>query len=711
LPNVKTEFFALAGGLDLVSPALTIPPGMAIDAMNFEPSIYGGYSRMRGIERYDGRTAPSDATYYVMATAITVAGSVVVGDTVTGTTSGATAVVLSVTSQAELIVTRVTGTFVAETLNVNGAGNGAAFLAPATMGGLAYLAPPTATITVSTVTQSAASTPLLHATYNGLAADSYRALIGKVPGSGAVRGVKYYDGVLYAFRDNVGATACVMHRATTAGWVAITFGREVQFSTAVGQIFEGDTVVGAASGASAVATRALLRTGTWTVAGVGTLVFDTVTGAFTNGEALKVAGVTKATASTASTAIALLPGGKYQFDNNNFGGSSATYRMYGCDGMNLAFDFDGTRLVPIRTGFSPDAPKYVAVWQSMLVIAIGASVGLSSIGDPYGWNAVTGAAELALGDTCTGLLPQIGNATTGALAAFTASKTFMVYGTSSADINRAIQSPDAGAQPYTAQNIGMAYYMDTRGVVQINATQAFGNFESATITRAVQPLIDAKRGMAVASCIVRNSNQYRLFFSDGTGITLYITQQPNQAGVSVSGAAIMPFDYGSTRAMSGVDSVVDASGIERLFGAGADGYVYELNRGTSMDGGNIAAFLLLAFNNSKSPRVRKHYKRAILQAACAGIAQVNVGYDLTYAGSEAAAGYRAVQTLFGAGGYWDAMTWDSFNWDSPVVQEYRIDTPGNGRNIGVMVYGDSAIDSTYTISSAIINYSANRLER
>lgn len=118
LPDIKTDFFALSGGLDLVSPALTIPSGMAIDAMNYEPSIYGGYARMRGIERYDGRAAPSDAPYFVMATSITVAGSVVVGDTVTGATSAATAVVLAVTSQLELIVTRITGVFIAETLNV-----------------------------------------------------------------------------------------------------------------------------------------------------------------------------------------------------------------------------------------------------------------------------------------------------------------------------------------------------------------------------------------------------------------------------------------------------------------------------------------------------------------------------------------------------------------------------------------------------------------
>ena len=689
MPDVKTDFFALAGGLDLVSPALTIPPGMAIDAMNYEPSIYGGYARMRGIERYDGRTAPSDAPYHMLTTAITVAGSIAVGDTITGATSGATALVLSVTSQLELIVSRLVGVFVAESVNVGGVSKG----------------------TVSASSQSAALTPLLHATYNGLAANSYRTLIGVVPGSGPVRGVKYYNGALFAFRDNLAATACVMHRASAAGWVAITLGKEIQFSAALGQISEGDTVTGATSGATAVVKRALLRTGTWATAGVGTLVFDAVVGTFMSGEALKVGAVTKATAVTASTQIALLPGGRFEFDNNNFSGGAATYRMYGCDGVNLAFDFDGVRLVPIRTGFLPDAPKYIAVWRHMLVIAVGSSVGTSSIGDPYGWNAITGAAELALGDSCTGMLPQIGTSSAGAIAIFTRTKTYILYGTSSGDFNLAIQSPDAGAQPYTAQNIGMAYYMDTRGIVQINATQMFGNFESSTITRAVQPLIDAKRGMAVASCIVRNSNQYRVFFNDGTGVMLYITQQPSQTGASVSQASVMPFDYGSTRAMGCIDSVVDAGGIERLFGGGADGYVYELDRGTSIDGGNIAAFLFLAFNNSKSPRSRKRYKRAILQATCGGTAQVSVSYDLTYAGSESAPGYRAMQSLYGVGGYWESLAWDQFNWDSPVVQEYRIDTPGNGRNIGLLISSDSAIDSAYTISSAIINYTVNRLER
>lgn len=684
---ISTEYFALKGGLNQVTPAIEIPSGSAIDCINYEPSITGGYTRMRGRERFDGRTSPSASNYYMATVALT--GVVAVGDTITGSISGATARVIQVVDPTTLVVTLVVGTFVAENITVSAVAVGA----------------------ISTTYMNAASTPLLHATYKSLAANLYRTFIQQVPGSGPVRGVKYYNGSLYAFRDNVGATASGMYKATVSGWSAVSFGREIQFTGAVGQIFEGDTVTGGTSGATGVVRRALLRTGTWISAGVGTLVFDVVAGVFLSGETLQVATVTKVTAATADTAITLLPGGRFQFDNNNFSGTMATYRMYGCDGINFLFEFDGTRLVPIRTGITPDAPKFLAVWKNVMVVAVASSIQVSGIGQPYSWTALTGAAELALGNTCTGILPQTGDANSGALAVFADTKTYILYGNTTADFKLVLQSPDAGAKPYTTQNIGYAYYLDNKGVLQINATQAYGNFEMATMTRLVQPFIDSKKGLATASCIVRSSNQYRLFFSDGTGLIIYIVQSAQGTAITGIPAAIMPFDYGSSSYINGMDSTIDTTGVERLFAAGSDGYIYELDRGTSMDGANITAYLLMAFNHNKSPRSRKKYRRTVLQAACKGLAQVNVGYDLSYAGIEAAAGTRTLESLVGGGGYWDSFTWDSFNWDSPVVNEYVVDTPGNGRNIGLIIFSDNAIDDPYTISSAILHYSINRLER
>jgi hypothetical protein len=659
-----------------------------LSATNYEPDINGGYKRMAGFERLDGGSRPSDASYYIAT--VTTTGTFSVGDTITGATSGKTAVVIKVVSATELVVTKVSGTFTPlETLNVTGNPQG----------------------TLTSMMQNAATTGLLHAAYKNLAADEYRADIAKPPGSGPVRGVWHYKGELYCFRDNVGATACVMYKATTSGWSAISFGREIQFTGAVGQINEGDTVTGASG--SAVVKRALLRTGTWSASGAGTLVFDSVTGSFSNGEALKVGGITKVTSSSADTAITLQPGGRFEFDNINFFGTTDTQRMYCADGVNYIGEFDGTRWVPIRTGIGNDAPKYIKGHKNQLVMAVKSSVQVSGIGDPYSWTALTGAAELGLGEDCTGLLPQVGDANTGVLVITTDYKVFILYGNDSSDFKLVLHSPETGAKPYTLQNIGHAHFKDAKGITQLAASQAFGGFEMSVMSRLVQPIIDEKRGLEVASCIVRTKNQYRIFFSDGTGLIMQV--MPAQGGTA--SAALMFFDYGSSVYMNTVCSFVGADGAERILASGSDGYVYELDRGTSFDGEVISSHFFMTFNHSKSVRMRKRYRRTVLQFKAGNTARVSVGYDLAYGNLDPAYGNSVsmsqvmAKTVNSAGGYWDKFNWDNFSWDASYAQEINVDTPGVGESIAILVAGETDEDEAYTIHTAMIHYLDGRQNR
>lgn len=780
LPQVKTEVFALAGGLDLVSPALAIKPGNVLAASNWEPDVFGGYRRMYGIERLDGRTSPSAGDYYVMACVIS--STINVGDTVTGQSSSKTAVVLRVNGTTELIVTKVSGTFTpGENLTVGG-------------GVKAVL---------TTASLNAASTPVLHATYKNITADNYRADIAKPTGSGPIRGAWYYNGNIYCFRNAVGDATCNMWKATTSGWSQITLGRELQFgaltktvtmtiaapgvvtwtnhaltngtgivfsttgalptgivagtgyfvvnaaagtfevaATAGGAsitttgsqsgthtcvatsvaVVDGVTVTGKVSGATAVVKRSLLRTGTWPAAPVGTLVFATVTGTFQSAEMLTVGGIAMVQTTTADTAISLLPSGRYEFTNYTFGGLTTQYRMYGCDGVNPMFEFDGTTYVPIRTGATTDTPKFIATWKNMLVCSVLSSVQFSGIGLPYSWTVLTGAGEIATGDTISGLLPQIGSATSGAMAIYTAgstNKTYVLYGNSIADFKLVLQSPDSGGQPYTSQNIGFGYTLDTKGIVSLQTTINFGNFIMATLSRSIQPIIDAKRGLATASCVVRSTNQYRVFFSDGTGVILYMQSGSVQTatGAMTTGdnvGGFMYFDYTSLGAgvyFNTVTSYVDTSGIEHILAGGSDGMVYELDKGTSHDGANILSYLFLAFNSNKSPRNIKRYRRNVIQATCKNTADVHVGYELDYGSSETTSGYRGAQTMIGNGSYWDIFTWGQFTWSAPYVSEYTIDTPGNGKNIGMLIYGDTDENEPYTVHSCITTFIPGRLAR
>lgn len=91
----RPYFFPLQGGLDLVSPALSMQPGKARACLNHEPD-QRGYRRIDGYERFDGRPKPSEASYVVLSFSAG-AHAPDVGKSLIGATSGAVAAVMSVT--------------------------------------------------------------------------------------------------------------------------------------------------------------------------------------------------------------------------------------------------------------------------------------------------------------------------------------------------------------------------------------------------------------------------------------------------------------------------------------------------------------------------------------------------------------------------------------------------------------------------------------
>ena len=115
---VGSQYFPFAGGLNIITPALSLEPGECIAANNFEVDIRGRYRRFDGYERDDGTGLPSAITYYRIPYTISSAKDSVfdsaysiafdlqiprVGSTIKGETSGAIGQVLVVT--VEEIVT------------------------------------------------------------------------------------------------------------------------------------------------------------------------------------------------------------------------------------------------------------------------------------------------------------------------------------------------------------------------------------------------------------------------------------------------------------------------------------------------------------------------------------------------------------------------------------------------------------------------------
>lgn len=670
MPPLKTQYFPLVGGLDAESAQLTLKPGTVIGALNYESSALEGYDRIGGFERFDGRTRPSDALYRVFQSNAGFSG-VVVGNTINGQTSGATAKVLAVRGTTQLVVTRITGTWVfGENVRV------------------------VTTVVGVLDTDGADITGFDENGFLELAATDYRADIGAVPGSGPIRGLEVLGSTLYAWRDNAGGTAQAIYKSTSSGWTLVPFYRELAFTAGSGTApAEGAVITKGTS--SATIKRIALQSGTWAAGtAAGRFIITTPTNEFTAGAF--TAGVT-ATASGASTAITLAPGGRLDSVVYNFTGLAGTQRIYGADGVNRGFEFDGDVLTPVNTGMATDTPTHCTAHRNHLFFSFSGSVQHSAIGFPFQWSAVVGAGEIAAGDVITGFHVLPGDSSGGALMVLTAERTWVLYGSSSANWSFQNFSNDVGAQRWSVQSLGRVLVFDTLGVATITQSQSFGNFERLPLSARIQRLLKSKT--TTASVVNRATKCMRLFFSSGDSLSI------SPIGDTL---AFMPVNYGKTINVT-CDAVI--AGANRNFFGSTDGYVYEADRGRSFDGAEIFAYMKLAFNHIKSPMEKKRFRRADIESKTESACAMSVHGEYSLGNPDIGLTDVIDISRQGLGAYFDLTNYDESFFDAPrhAVNKVRLD--GVGTDLSLSIVSRSTSELPHTLQSVSVVFTPRRLDR
>jgi hypothetical protein len=674
LPPVRSAraFIDFNGGLDLVTPISRKAPGVLRACSNVEIGVNGGYARIGGTERFDGRAKPSDATYSVLPCSIS---GVSLGDVLTDDGGTAYGTVIALPT-GFAILTLVTGSFAVGNVKVGGVLKG----------------------TCSAAQSVGGYTGATDAAYKNLAADVYRALIGVVPGSGSILGVHIYNDNVYAFRNNAGGTAAVMHVQSTSGWTAVTMHKKVAFTVGSGAaIAVGGTLT--QGGVTATIRAVVVRTGSLGAGtAVGVLVINNPAGGnFAAGAATVGAGTL--TLSGAEAAISFAPGGRFEFDNINFGGGSGTKKMYGCDGVSLAFEYDGSTVVPIATGMTTDTPLHIKGHRNHLFLSFTTSAQHSSIGNPYAWTPVTGAGELAMQDDITGFVTVPGSETAGAMCIKTQDRTAILYGNDSTDWNLVPLSEEAGGRRYTLQSLGLPLCLDSQGVTRLDSTQNYGNFQSAVVSDMITPALNDLIPSAIASCIVREKNQYRLFFQGG-GAYYFTFKGRKLLGIT---------QVDLTDAVTCITSLEGSSGREEIYYGSTDGYVYQMDKGTSFDGDPIPWNATLSYNNLGAPRQLKSFTHFSPTIEGEGYSELNFSYTVGYGSTNfSTPDMEVLENTLSSSAQWDTGTWDVLVWDGVSVSPSNCDVRGTAENISLYFGGSSDEFAPFTMSGGILHYKPRR---
>lgn len=682
MPPVEYDTFIMQGGVDQITPLLALKNGTLRDALNFEAGILGGYSRIAGYERCDGQKLPSSnswAPLYIQAFSYVPA----VGDTVTGATSGAAAYVLYVSTNY-LVVTDEVGTFQLNETIKDGLNTVGTF-----------------------VSANTTITSLQDVTYFSLAADRQRSKIGVVPGSGNIRGVFVYNDVVYAWRDNAGATACALYKQTSTGWQLVPFTYEIYFTAGTTQPAEGAVL--SQGGVTATIQRVATEGGVW---GSGTahgrfIITSIAGGNFAAGAATATGGTT-VTLSGVQTAITFQPGGRYEVVIGNFSGQSTTKRAYGTDGVNRCWEFDGTIMVPINTYSTPDNPKHIAIHKNYLFCTIASSLVFSGPGKQYDFAAIDGAGEIATGDDVTNLLELPGEQTTAAMAVTTRTTMGVLYGTDQNSWNLVPLNVGTGAIGYTAQNMQHSYFFDDRGVLDLQETLNYGNFNVNTITFPVNNFIIQKRTKVTGCALNRQKSQYRLFFSDGSG--LYITNVHGQYSWMNVTSYNMFVSFPDPVLV--VFNSKISTGDEVTYFGSSSGYVFKMDSGTSFDGAAINAYLTLAPDQVSSPRTLKRMRHAWLEIIANSYMQLTFGYTLGYNATNILQAGTAIYSNDFSLPFWDSFTWDNFTWDGSTNNpSTECEMQGTAENYALILSSNSKLFQPFSINSVIAHYTRRRGKR
>ncbi|NIB43816.1 hypothetical protein HBA55_29710 [Pseudomaricurvus alkylphenolicus] len=301
----------------------------------------------------------------------------------------------------------------------------------------------------------------------------------------------------------------------------------------------------------------------------------------------------------------LSPDGTYRFVNYAFSG---TKKMYGASGTHQAFEFDGTTWTDVSTGMPTDTPSEIWAHKNHLVLSFDNSTQISPVGAPTGsWTLRSDATELLMRDTVTGYstMPN------GSLGIYTATSIVLLAGTSFDDwvASEMVEyGNNAGAMAGTIQAMGSNIrFVDSRGVTDFARSQSNSDFYESIISHDMDKTIEGRWGRAIASTVVREKGQYRVFFSDGSGLILVF-----------NGPEVMITPLQWPDVVRCVVNTEDSSGTEVIYFGTDDGKVYQMESGRSFGGEAIRAVAAPAYWHQDAKSQIKRYRRLWLDLGKTG---------------------------------------------------------------------------------------------
>lgn len=396
--------------------------------------------------------------------------------------------------------------------------------------------------------------------------------------------------------------------------------------------------------------------------------------------------------------------GRFSYYNSN------EETMFWVDGVTAqVHTYNGSTVDIINSGDGIPAGEYpidIGVFLNRLFLVYpGGHILFSEVGNPEGWDTSIGfAGEIYLGRDITGLVVA-----KGVLVIFTRDSIHLLsYGSTSNEFIFKLDefSDNLGAlSGSVVALLGNVYFADDRGIAKIGPAPNFDGFISNLIGQKIETLYRANRATLSGAAADRDSNRYYIFYTYGGATNGLICTFDD---FRLKGITAMELNVQMYCVANGTFS----DGSSKIFFGGTDGYVYQLNSGTSFDGDEIETKLQTSYFAYGSPRNWKWFDRLSFEIDCPANTEFTIGKSFDYGSSDLSKpGSHDVEVSGGAVVWGSGIIWGSFIWSGGKLGKCIDYIQGYGTNMSITITTSSKYRGQHTIYNTIVDYQVQAIRQ
>lgn len=549
-------------------------PGSARILKNFEPSIDGGYARIKGYSKYDDAVVPYYGTPSVH------------GGGQTGTTLIINNLYTEPSAGDTFTIAGVTGIYTIAT------------------GGVSY----------SSVNKRATLT--LTTSLDSSPAD--QAAVTFTSGSGLIRGLAAWENTAIATRNND------IHTSSGGGWTKINV---PSYGTV---LVDGGSQTGGTLDVDGLTATPQIGD-TFKISGVD-LVY-TITGSVSvvGGAATLTINPNLDSSPANDAAVVFLSADitgtkKQRFTKYRIG---TTEKIAGVDGDNKPFIWDGISFKILSDGPSDiDGASHAAWFKNQLFFAKGDLLVFTSPYTDDDFNSANGAGTISVGGNITGLISFRDQ-----LIIFCENQIKKLSGNTLADfVLQPITENIGCVEEDTIQEVGGdVMFLAPDGLRLLSATDRIGDFNLAVVSKVIQSEVTQQVASytSLASVVIKSKSQFRLL---GYNDTITSASSLGVLGTQIASDQGSYFSWGELKGFKAYVADSNYKGaVETVLFGNHTGYVYRMDNGSSLDGENIEAVFATPFVPINDPRLRKtFYKLFLYTADPQGSINVDVNLKLDF---------------------------------------------------------------------------------